>query len=189
MKRVFIIHGWGGNPNEAWIPWLKKELEEKGFEVFNPAMPNTDNPKISSWVNTLKKLVKTPDNNTYFVGHSIGCQCILRYLETLNNKIKINNIILIAPWLHLNEQTIKEEGEESVRIAKPWIETPIHFEKISSHIKKAICIFSTNDPFVPLKDSKIFKEKLNAKIIIGKDKGHFSQSDNISQLPFLLNLF
>jgi len=30
MKRVFIIHGWGGNPEEGWLPWLKKELEAKG---------------------------------------------------------------------------------------------------------------------------------------------------------------
>ena len=29
MKRVFIIHGWEGHPENAWFPWLKKELEQK----------------------------------------------------------------------------------------------------------------------------------------------------------------
>ena len=32
-KRVFIAHGWDGYPEEGWFPWLKKELETKGFEV------------------------------------------------------------------------------------------------------------------------------------------------------------
>jgi hypothetical protein len=27
-KRVFIIHGWEGYPEEGWFPWLKKELEK-----------------------------------------------------------------------------------------------------------------------------------------------------------------
>ena len=32
-KRVFIVHGWDGYPEEVWFPWLKKELEAKGFEA------------------------------------------------------------------------------------------------------------------------------------------------------------
>jgi esterase/lipase len=36
MKKVFIIHGWDGYPEEGWFPWLKKELEKKGFSVFVP---------------------------------------------------------------------------------------------------------------------------------------------------------
>ena len=40
MKRVFIIHGWGGYPEEGWLPWLKKELEKNGFKVFVPAIKN-----------------------------------------------------------------------------------------------------------------------------------------------------
>ena len=38
MKRVFIIHGWGGNPETEWIPWTKKQLEKKGFQVEVPEM-------------------------------------------------------------------------------------------------------------------------------------------------------
>ena len=41
QKRVVIIHGWGGYPDEGWRPWLKHELETKGFLVLVPAMPDT----------------------------------------------------------------------------------------------------------------------------------------------------
>ena len=32
-----MVHGWDGNPNNHWFPWLKKELEKRGFEVHVPA--------------------------------------------------------------------------------------------------------------------------------------------------------
>ena len=34
MKRVYIIHGWEGYPEEGWFPWLKKELEDRGFDAL-----------------------------------------------------------------------------------------------------------------------------------------------------------
>lgn len=52
MKRVFIVHGWGGNSNEGWLVWLKNQLLGEGFEVVVPDMPDTDNPKIGAWVTT-----------------------------------------------------------------------------------------------------------------------------------------
>ncbi len=38
-KRAFIIHGWGGKPDEHWLPWLAGELEKNGFDVIVPAIP------------------------------------------------------------------------------------------------------------------------------------------------------
>ena len=49
MKRVFIVHEWTGKPGQHWMPWLKKELESLGFTVEEPAMPDTDTPKIEAW--------------------------------------------------------------------------------------------------------------------------------------------
>ncbi len=35
MKRTaFIIHGSYGNPEENWIPWLKRELQQYNFDVI-----------------------------------------------------------------------------------------------------------------------------------------------------------
>ncbi len=54
-KRVFIIHCLAGSPEMFWYPWLKIQLENKGFEVNILKMPNPEEPKIKSWVNFLKK--------------------------------------------------------------------------------------------------------------------------------------
>lgn len=123
QKRAFIIHGWDGYPEEGWFPWLKKELEKKGFVVSVPAMPEPGEPNIEAWVSHLAHIVGNVDENTFFVGHSIGCQAILRYLETLPENIKVGGAVFVAGFFTLTNVDSSEEKE----IAKPWLETPIDF--------------------------------------------------------------
>jgi len=184
QKRVFIIHGWGGYPEEGCFPWLKKELEQRGFTVFNPAMPEPLNPKIDVWVSFLRKQVGIPDKDTILFGHSIGAQTILRYLESLNENEKIGGAVFLAGWVHLTDEAI--ETDEDSKIAKPWLEIPLNWDKIKSHSEKFVGIFSDNDSLVPIADSELFKNKLGAKIIIENKKGHFSGSDGIKESPSAL---
>jgi len=181
-KRVFVVHGWGGFPEEGWFPWLKKELEAKGFEVFVPQMPDTENPKIQKWVPKLAEIVGTADENTYFVGHSIGCQTILRYLESLPPDNKVGGAIFVAGWFTLMNMKTDKEKE----IAKPWLETTIDFDKVKKHIEKIFAVFSDNDEDVPQENKKFFEERLKAKTFIEHDKGHFSGGDGIKELPIVL---
>jgi hypothetical protein len=182
MKRVFIIHGWGGSPEEGWFPWLKSELEAKGFQVVVPAIPDPDEPKIETWVPFLSQLVGVADANTFFVGHSIGCQTILRYLETLPEGAKIGGAVFVAGWYNLRNL----ETEEEKQIAGPWVNTPRNDEKIRRTVNKAVAIFSDNDPFVLPENQESWRTKVGAKIILENDKGHFSGSDGINKLPSAL---
>jgi uncharacterized protein len=187
MKRVFLIHGWGGSPKEPMHIWIKKSLEKRGFEVNVPNMPNSEKPEIKSWISKIKEIVGKANANDIFIGHSVGCQAVLRYIERLDKNEKIGKVILIAPWMHLDKKTIEEEGEESIKIAKPWMETPIDFNKIKTHCDKFVTIFSDNDPYVPLSNVNLFRIHLNADILILKNKGHFDPSHNIDKLPEILN--
>lgn len=180
-KRVFIVHGWGGYPKEGWFPWLKKELIKQKYEVNVLEMPNTVKPKIKEWVNYLSKQVDKLDNNTLFVGHSIGCQTILRYLEKENKKCA--GVIFVAPWLTLSNLETKVE----INIAKPWVETEIDFNKIKKLKIKFVSIFSDNDPYVPLENIKFFEKKINSDIIVLKNKGHFSGDDKVKKIPEIMD--
>lgn len=179
QKRAFIIHGWDGYPEEGWFPWLKQELEQKDFSVVVPAMPDAAEPDIEAWTSHLSRVVGNTDENTFFVGHSIGCQAILRYLERLPADIRIGGVVFVAGWFTLTNVDSAEEKE----IAKPWLETPIDFEKVKQHTKKFVAIFSDNDPYVPLDNKDVFEEKLGAKIIVEHDKNHFSGSTGTAELP------
>ena len=180
-KRVFVVHGWEGSPEEGWFPWLKDELTKKGFDVNVLPMPNSEEPKIEEWVSFLAKNVGKADSKTILVGGSIGCQTIWRYLETLADDEKIAGAVLVAPWTKLKPAAT--EDEESKEIAKPWLETPIDWGKVRNKAGRFIAIFSDNDPYVYLEDGKFFEQKLGAKVIIEHEKGHFSGDDGITSLP------
>ena len=180
MQRVFLIHGWGGSPQNDWMPWAKKALTEKGFEVFVPEMPDTENPKIGPWVSKLAETVGKIRPDDILIGHSIGCLTVLRFLETLKDGEKVAKVILIAPWHYL---TLDEN--ENLAIAELWIKTPIDYEKIKSKAYKIITVFSEDDPWVPYqKNLEFFKEKLDPEVVTKNGMGHF----NMSEIPFLLEL-
>lgn|SRR3989344_5101653 len=183
MKKVYLIHGWGGSSSsEGWFSWLKKELSKRNFKLVIFDMPNADEPKIEEWVGFLKQNIKDIDDETYFIGHSIGCQGVLRYLEILKPEIRVGGCVLIAPWMELDKNTIEEEGEEVMDIAKPWMETPIYFDKVRKHTKNFLCIFSDNDPYVPLKEIKKFKKELNARVVIKNNEEPFNDTEKIPEI-------
>jgi predicted alpha/beta hydrolase family esterase len=184
--KVYIIHGWDGSPNEPMLRWLASSLEARDYEVTVPAMPDPGNPTIEAWTQKLARVI-VPNEDTILIGHSIGCQAILRYLQTLPPTKKVKGAVFIAPWMKLDEKTIEEEGEEIKDVAKPWMETPIAFEKVRGMIGKIIAIFSDNDPYVPIDQKAIFEKDLGATIIVEKKKGHFTAADGITALPSALN--
>ena len=182
MKRVFIIHGWGGNSEESWFPWLKKELEQRKFKVIVPNMLNSKIPKIDAWVSHLTENIGKADKNTFLVGHSIGCQAIMRYLEQLSPKEKIGGAVLVAGFFTLTGLTTKEKP-----IAKPWLENSIDFKKVKEHCSNLTVILSDNDSYVPLEENKLkFEKELNAKVIVKHNLGHFSGENGITELPSAL---
>jgi len=177
MKRAIIAHCWGGYPDYCWYPWVKK-LESRGFEVSVPAFPDTDNPKFAEWLSKLKETVNEPDKNLYLIGHSLGCITIMRYLETFAENQKIGGVVFVAGF---NENVGFEE-------IKSFFETPMDLEKIKNKVKDGfVAIHSDDDPYVSLKYADIFKEKLDAKIIIKHNAKHFSGAvegeENCAELP------
>lgn len=179
MNKIFMVHCWDGTKDDGWYPWLDEKISDENSKVIRFNMPNTENPKIEEWVSELDKQVDILDENTYFIGHSIGCQTILRYLETKNID-KIGGILFVAPWLDLLPKAIGDE--DSYNTAYPWIHTEINFNKIKSITDNINCIFSDNDYFVSLEQKERFEELLNAKTIIVSDKGHISAEDGVNEL-------
>lgn len=184
MNKIYIVHCWEGTKEDGWYPWLDKELSNDNNKVYRFNMPNTANPKIEEWVSFLDKQVDNLDDKTYFIGHSIGCQTIMRYLET-KDVCNIGGILFVAPWLDLLDYAI--EDEESYNTAKPWLTTKIDFEKIKKFTNNIHCIFSDDDYFVSLDQKEKFEKLLNAKTIVVNEKGHISQEDDVFELKEILD--
>lgn len=181
MKRVFIVHGWSGSPQEPMIAWIAHQLELRGLEVHVPTMPHPDEPTISAWVSHLAAEVGHLDSNTFFIGHSIGCQTIMRFLE--KQKRSCGGAVFIAGWFTLQGL----ETQEEQAIAAPWLETALDFDALKKNLPASVAIFSDNDPFVPLDNKEIFKAKLGSHIIVEDNKGHFIEDDGVTQSPAACN--
>ena len=181
---VVIVHKWGGDSESDWIPWLRAELESRGINVTVPDMPNTDAPKIEEWVPFLNEIVKEANENLYLVGHSMGCQAILRYMAALDKSKKIGGVAFVAGFVTIKWEALDNSGKE---IMKPWVETPINWNAVNSHSAKFVCIYSDDDPYVPVDDASVFEQKLGAKTVLSPGRGHFSEKNDITQLPELLN--
>lgn len=183
MKRVFIVHRWAGGPADDWRPWLKSELEKDGYQVFVPEMPDTEAPVIEKWVNHLAQVVGVADSETFFVGHSIGCQTILRYLETVDTPV--GGAVFVAGWFRLENL----EDEETKAIALPWMETPIDAEKIKQVLSKSTLIISDNDPYGAFEENiQKFKE-LNTQIVVLPGAGHLTSHDGFLEAPIIRDQF
>lgn len=106
MKKSVILHGmpeeheYKGNESKMhWIPWVKKELEKLGIEVFTPELPKPYAPCYRNW---REAFCQYPvDENTALVGHSCGGGFLIRFLS--ENRIRTGPVFLVAPWLDPND--------------------------------------------------------------------------------------
>lgn len=181
MKRAFIVHGWASYPEHGWFPWLKQKLEQQGYIVTVPAMPHPLIPTIQAWVQALRKAVGEADDQTIFIGHSIGCQTIMRYLAAQPKKVK--GAVFVAGWFELigMQNILHRQG------ARQWIETPIDFKALRKVLPQSIAIFSDKDRYVSFPENKkIFVDKLHAEIVMDKGKKHFSGNQGIIKVPSVL---
>lgn len=135
MKNVIILHGTGDSPEGFWFPWLKKELENDGYNVWIPQLPDADNPEMDKW---LPFIIEngTFTEETIIIGHSAGAAIILALLEDL--EVKIKQAILVSGY---SFSTGKEGVNGVLRKVYDW-------DKISkSTQEKIIFINSDNDPW------------------------------------------
>ncbi len=183
-KRVFIVHGWGGSPEEAWFPWLKKELEMQKYEVRVLKMPHPDKPTIKDWVGALSKAAGKPDRHTFFVGHSIGCQTIMRFMEKQTEQA--GGAVFVAGFIKMDEQHGPwQPGEWD--ILRPWMEAPLDTEQVKHRLPIITAIFSDNDKRVPPENAQLFRDRLGAKSMVVKNKGHLGGEDNVREFGPVLS--
>lgn len=180
MKKIVIVHEWNGGISSHWYPWLKQELSLLGYDVVVPEIENPDEPVISAWVNRLYDLDLKP-NETYFVGHSIGCQAIMRYLDTLDGTTKIGGAIFVAPWFTLKNL----EDDDARAIAKPWLTELLDTEKIKQ-MGEFFAFFTKTDQFVDIENVKLFEDRLGAGTFVFEEGGHLTEEDGVKEIPEVL---
>jgi len=188
-KRAFIIHGYQSYPQEAWLPWLQDQLEARGYVVSLPAMPHPDHPIIRDWIDFIAHLVGEPDKMTFMIGHSIGAQAVLRYLETLAGRGQsVAKTVLVAGIFPTGMSLAEAEREtEGNSVLVPWFSQGIDPARVKSAAGQCTVILSDNDPYIDTeKANTVFRATLDPRIIVEPGKGHFNEDDHLAELPSAL---
>lgn len=85
---IYVIHGYTSSSQAEWFPWLKEQFKNSQVKIDILNMPDSDDPHLEPWLKHLRKNVLDIDENTIFIGHSLGCVTALRYILEKNIKIK-----------------------------------------------------------------------------------------------------
>jgi len=177
---VIKIHGAYGSPEENWIPWLKKELENLGCKVFVPKFPTPKNQTLNNWFKVFKKYEKYLNEDTILIGHSLGPAFILRILDRLNKPVKAS--FFVAGFISkLNNPDFDE-------INKTFLQKKFNWKKIKQNCENFFVFYSDNDPYVPDGEAKKLALNLNIEPILIKNAGHFNEETGYLRFPLLLKM-
>ena len=165
------------DPSNAgnWMGWTKKELEKKNYEVYAPQITKVWESPYSKWKKVIDEI--GVDENTTLVGLSAGGAAVTRYIT--EEKKKIKKLILIAPARY------RDGDDDPCPTSGEFYDFKIS-DSVRKQIKNGVTIFyDTADPVVKPAHIHMYKEQLNAKVVLVNGYGHFSFL--IPTFPLLLN--
>ncbi len=184
---LVIIHRWGGSPQVDWYPRLLELFSSKypQITVHIPQMPDPSTPTITNWTNALEQTIQEQILDTtdahidlYLVGHSVGCQTIMRYLakqeSTLfekHTKLRLRGILFVAAWMVV---------DNSWETLLPWL-TPFdvsHFQQRVKMLKTTLHgLVSDNDRFTKEtmpENKKKLEQELGITLFEEPNQNHFN---------------
>lgn len=175
-----LIHGSFGSPFVNWFPWLRKEIENKGLEVYTPDFPTgVGFQNYENWSELLKTYVNAGiiTENTIIYGHSIAPVFICKFL--IENKIRIQKLIFVCGfnnYLGINEEY--DAVNKSMFLD--------NLTDIKDYCKEIICFYSKNDPYVKYEIEKDFADTIANKQVIIEDGGHLNSESGYTEFDELL---
>lgn len=185
MKNALILHGTLGNSKENWFPWLKKQLEKKGYLVWLPDLPDANVPNLRKY---FQFVFSNPewryDSESIIIGHSSGSVAALGILNELPSDTVIDTCVLVAVF-EKNSPGGKWEPN------KELFDYKFDLNKIKTKARRFVFIISDNDPYCPVDYVKKLSGTLKGELIITHGDGHFSVSsggEKFKQLPIIVNI-
>jgi len=179
MVKVFIVHGFEGQPNGGWRPWLMAELAKHDIYACALPMPTPDHPVKNEWIKTISDAIKNPTDEIFLIGHSLGVPAILHYIETLDKNSKIGGAILISGPIF----EVKGDEYEDVN---SFLNTSFDFGYIKNICNNFIVIHGDNDKIVNFSEGEYLSQKLSCDLIPIPNGGHLGGHDGWYQFPKLL---
>jgi uncharacterized protein len=176
--RIIFLHGnQSTHWSFAWTPWLKAELEKRGYETFFETFPDSIIARASYWLPFLASHVKAGKNDV-LVGWSSGAVAAMRYAE----EHPIKGSVLIAPCVSdLGDELEKQSGY----FVSPW-----KWDQIKANQEHVVLVYGTDDPFIPQDQFMTIEQELQPETIVIPEGKHFMDRKEFPEvLEYLINTY
>ncbi|QLB18144.1 RBBP9/YdeN family alpha/beta hydrolase [Mannheimia granulomatis] len=174
MAQVYIVHGYTANADKHWFPWLEEQLTTIGISCQRLNMPDSENPSLDRWLAHLAENLEV-NENTIFVGHSLGCIAILNFLAKQQEQIK--GAVFVSGFY----QPLPNLPELSAF-------TNYYAILPSPPAFPAYILSALDDSIVAHKHSDALAIHLQADYVRLNKGGHFLDREGATELPIVLEL-
>lgn len=174
---IYVVHGYTANSKANWYPDLKNHLESENITVHIFDMPNSHAPVEKEWLDFLERGITNFDDKSIFIGHSLGCVAILRFLEDKNTD-NIESLFLVSGFVEVSP--IPELSK--------FVKEKIDYSKFVETIENRVVLSAEDDDIVPYLYSEVLAKKLNAQFKLLETGKHFIDRDGFTEFPYLINL-
>lgn len=166
-----IIHGYTSNSKRGFKPWLQAELEKQGHKVWNPDLPNTDNPSVAEQVKyILDNASFAIDEHTVLVGHSLGGAVAYKLLEKLKNQVA--KVVLVDPVV---KPEYNDKPRPGVLQSSDW---KFNWKKIKASAHEFVILGDKNFTVIKAEHLRELSENLGGGLrLVEPTVQHFSSSD------------
>ncbi len=178
-SRLFIVHGYMAAPEHHWFDWLKQQMAQAGVAVTVCRLPASHTPDPDAWLSALEEDIGEPDEDTWLIGHSLGCITLLNYLTQRHPQAPAGGILLVAGF---------SEPVPGLEALSAFTRTPVNGTSVIRRVKQRAVIASLNDDIVPAEYSLRLSQQLAARFYGLPEHGHFQGSDGVVTFPLVAEL-
>jgi predicted alpha/beta hydrolase family esterase len=191
VARLCIVPRWSGTAQSDFYPWLLAQpaVRARFGEILLPEIAQPGEPTIAAWVESLQQVTAGPGGpgqpgdlgRTYFLGHSVGCQAVLRFLERSSGNTPAAGVLCVAGWWNVDRPW------DSIR---PWIQTAMDVARVRATARRFHVLLSDNDPFTAdwRENERAWRERLGAEVRCVPGAKHFNAAEEPAVLDALLAL-
>ncbi|OGF20659.1 hypothetical protein A2316_03900 [Candidatus Falkowbacteria bacterium RIFOXYB2_FULL_38_15] len=174
--KFLFLHAFKDSSGRVFWPWLKSELEKRGFEVFAPNLPNSNKPNLKEQTKFISENFNI-DDKTIIVAHSLGGVLAMKMLA--ENNLKAKKIIMVAP----PAKTEFKDGKKRPAVEE-FCDWKFNYSKIKKAVGEVVVIADKEDSVVPIEQPKEIATELNAKFVeVVAPAPHF----NCVEAPMILD--
>ena len=177
MAQVIIVHGYTASPEENWFPWIQEKAQQENVSLKVLRLDPSTTPKLEVWDQQMREQIKGIDEDSIFIGHSLGTVAVLHYLSRELKQQKIQQLVLIAGF---NGRLGRLDE------VNPFIDAAeIDFDLLKQQVAERVVIYSEGDDRVEPEFSLEQADSLDAIVVSAKHQGHFIDSEGCTDLPEL----